>query len=71
MEETVHDLTTKIRQRKKSMTCTDKDILEGYFNYKKNGNNTMHTFFYSDISEFARNLEVMIDEGKYILITDD
>ena len=32
MEETVHDLTTKTRQRKKSMTCTDKDIVEGSFN---------------------------------------
>ena len=25
MEETVHDLTTKTRQRKKSMTCTNKE----------------------------------------------
>ena len=25
----------------------------------------MHTFFYSNISEFSGNLEVMIDEGTY------
>ena len=28
-------------------------------------NNTMHTFFYSSISEFGVNLEGMLDEGKY------
>ena len=65
MEETVHDLTTKIRQRKKSMTCTNKEELEGSFNLKKPGNNTMHTFFYSKISEFGENLEGMLDEVRY------
>ena len=35
MEETVHDLTTKIRQRKKSITYTDKYYVEGSFNLKK------------------------------------
>ena len=30
---------------------------------KKNGSNTMHTFFYSNISEFVVNLERMLDEG--------
>ena len=34
MEETVHDLATKIRQRKKSMTSTDKEKFEGSFNLK-------------------------------------
>ena len=63
MEETVHNLTTKIRQRKKSMTCTDKDIVEGSFNLEKTVNNTMYTFFYSNISGFSGNLEVMLDEG--------
>ena len=47
------------------MICTDKEIVEGYFNFKKPGNNTMRTFFYSNISEFAENLEGVIDEGKY------
>ena len=28
---------------------------------KKSGGNNMHTFFYSNISEFTGNLEVMID----------
>ena len=32
MEETVHDIITKIRQRKKSMTNTDKYYVEGFFN---------------------------------------
>ena len=65
IEETVHDITTKIRQRKKSMTCTDKEEVEGSFNLKKPGNDTIHTFFYSNISEFSGNVEGMIDEGRY------
>ena len=32
MEETVHGITTKTRQRKKSMTFTDKEEVEGSFN---------------------------------------
>ena len=47
------------------MTFTDKEEVEGSFNLKKNGNNTMHTLFYSNIYEFAGNLEGMLDEGKY------
>ena len=65
MEETVHDLTTKIRQREKSMTCTNIEESEVYFNLTKPGNNTMHTFFYSSISEFGGNLEGMLDEGNH------
>ena len=65
MEETVHDLTTKMRQRKKSMTWTNKKKVEGSFNLTKPGNNTMHNFFYNNISEFGGNLESMLDEGKY------
>ena len=45
MEETVHDITTKMRQRKKSMTWKNKEEVEGSFNLTKPGNNTMHTFF--------------------------
>ena len=63
MEETVHDLTTKIRQSKKSMTCTNKEEVEGSPNLTKPGNNTMHTLFYSSIYEFGGNLEGMLDEG--------
>ena len=32
---------------------------------KKTGDNTMHIFFYSNISGFAGNLEGMLDEVKY------
>ena len=63
MGETVHDITTKTRQRKKSMTWTNKEEVEGSFNLTKPGNNTMHTFFYNNISEFSGNLEGMLDEG--------
>ena len=34
MEETVHGITTKMRQRKKSMTWTSKEEVEGSFNLK-------------------------------------
>ena len=34
MEETVRDIATKIRQRKKSMTSTDKEEVEGSLNLK-------------------------------------
>ena len=47
------------------MTCTDKENVEGSLDLKKLVNNTMHTFFYSNISEFAVNLEGMLDEGTY------
>ena len=65
MEETVHDITTKMRQRKKSMTWTNKEEVEGHFKLTKTGNNTMHTFFNSNISEFGGNLEGMLDEGNH------
>ena len=65
MEETVNDITKKIRQRTKSMTSTDKEEFEGSFNLKTSRNNTMYTLFYSNISEFARNLEGIINEGTY------
>ena len=47
------------------MTCTNREEVEGSFNLTKPGNNTMHTFFYSNISEFGGNLEGMLDEGRY------
>ena len=65
MEETVHDLNTKIRQRKKSMTTSDKYEVERSFNLKKPRNNIMYNFFYSNIPECAGNLEEIIDEGTY------
>ena len=64
-EETVHGITTKMRQRKKSMTWNNKEEVEGHFNLTKPGNNTMHTFFNSNISEFGGNLEGILDEGNY------
>ena len=48
------------------MTCTDKEEVESSFNFKNPGTNNMHTFFYYNISKFANNLEVMLDEGTYI-----
>ena len=65
MEETVHDITTKTRQTKKSKTYPDKEGFEGSFNLKKSRSNNMHTFFYSNMSKFAGNLEGMLDEGTY------
>ena len=35
---------------------------------RKPGTNTMHTFFYSNITEFSGNLEGMLDEGTYKII---
>ena len=65
MEETLHDITTKMKQRKKSMTWTNKEEVEGHFNLTKPGNNIMQTFLNSNISEFGGNLEGMLDEGNY------
>ena len=65
MEETVHDLTKNIRQGKKSMTTTDKEYVDGSFNLKTSRHNIIYTFFYSNISDFEVDLEVMIDEGTY------
>ena len=65
MEETVHDITTKIGQINKSMKYTDKEEVDGSFILKTSRNNTMHTFFYSNISEFAGKFQVMIDKGTY------
>ena len=47
------------------MTYNDKEIFEGSFNLKNPGNNTMHCFFYSNISEYPGNLDGMLDDGKY------
>ena len=47
------------------MTCNGKEEVEGYFNYKTPGTNTIHTFFYYNIYEFAGNFEGMLDEGTY------
>ena len=43
------------------MTSTDKDEVEDSFNLKRYRNNIMHTFIYSNISEFAENLQGIID----------
>ena len=45
------------------MTWTNKEEVEGSFNLTKPGNNTMHTFFNNNISEFGGNLEGMINDG--------
>ena len=65
MGETVHDLVTKIIQKKKSMTYTDKVEVDGSFNLKTLKHNIMHNFFYSNISDFSGNLQGMLHEGTY------
>ena len=47
------------------MTFTNKEKVEVTFNLTKPGDNTMHNFFYSNISEFGANLEGIMDEGNY------
>ena len=47
------------------MTSTDKDEVEDSFNLKIYRNNIMHTFIYSNISEFDGNLQGMLDDGSY------
>ena len=47
------------------MTWTNKEEVEGSFNLTKPGNNTMHTFFNNNVSEFGGNLEGMMDEENY------
>ena len=73
MEETVHDITTKMRQSKKSITWTNKEEVEGHFNLTKPGTNTMHTFFNSNTSEFGGIWKVFwmkeIKDQQYIICT--
>ena len=45
------------------MTSTYKEEVEGSFNLEKNRSNNLHTLFYYNISEFAVNLEGMLDSG--------
>ena len=47
------------------MTWKNKEEVEGSFNLTKPGNNTMHTFLNSNISEFGGDLEYMLDEKNY------
>ena len=56
MEETVYDLTSKIRQRNKSMTNTGKYEVEGSLNLRTSIDNSMYTLFYFNISECGGNL---------------
>ena len=44
------------------MTSTDKEEVEGSFNFKKPRIYNMQTFFYSNISKFSGNLEGILDE---------
>ena len=52
-------------EKEKLMTNTDKDEVEGSFNFKISRRITMYTFFYLNISEFEGDLEGVIDEGTY------
>ena len=53
MEETVHDLTMKIRQRKKSMTATSKYEVGGYYDFITRRDNDMYTLLYTNIYEIS------------------
>ena len=44
------------------MTTTDKYEAEGSFNSKIPRHNILFTLFYSNITEFARKLQLMLDE---------
>ena len=65
MEETVHYITIKTRQRRKTMANTDKDAVKGSFNLKTPRHNIMHNLFYSDTSKFSGNFQGMLDEVTY------
>ena len=47
------------------MTHTNKEEVEGSFNLKTSRNNTINTLFYSNIYEFAGNLQGIINEEIY------
>ena len=47
------------------MTSNDKDEVESSFNLKTSRSITIHTFFYSDITEFAESLEGILNEGTF------
>ena len=53
------------KQDKKSMKSTNKDSVDGYFNLTTPIHNIMHNLFYYNISEFAGNLQGILDEGTY------
>ena len=55
----------KLDKEKKLMTNTDKEDVECPFNLKTTIHNTMYTFFYSNIFDFAGDLEGIIDEVTY------
>ena len=56
-------ISPKKQKKKKSMTSTNKYEVEGSFNSKTLKNNILHHLFYSNISEFAGNLQEIINEG--------
>ena len=47
------------------MTTYDKDAVEVSLNLKTSRYDIMPTLFYSNISEFDGNLQVVLDEGRY------
>ena len=51
--------------KSKLITTTDKDAVEGSFSFKTYRHNIVYNFVYSNISEFAGNLQVILDEGRY------
>ena len=58
-------ISTQKSDKEKSMTTTNKEYVEGSFNWKTSRHNIMYTFFYSNISEFAVELKGVLDEEKY------
>ena len=64
MEETVYDITLKIRQRK-IMRTNSKDDIEGSFDKKTKRKNVVCNFLNTHLSQFYRNSEGMFDKGNY------
>ena len=58
--------------KKKSMKTIDKYVVQGSFKLKTYRHNIMYILFYSNIYEFAGNLEGILDKGtknKYRICT--
>ena len=63
-EDTVHDITTKIRHLKKLQLLIEMQFRAPSIK-KQSRHNIMHILFYSNISEFSGNLQGMLHEERY------
>ena len=51
--------------KEKKITTTDIEDVDRFFNLNISRHNIMYTFFYSNISDFAGDLEGILHEGTY------